>query len=165
MVELSNQAVDIELLWGAEIQVLEAQLYDAKATPTVQWTLLDAFFLKHLRIPSIWQATRYVAERLQAEGGQLAIGTIGYEMGYSTRTLDRYFRDVYGYSPKWYGRLVRFQRATALLQQRTTHPLADIALACGFYDQSHLTREFSDLAGISPFAYRKEVSETVGTPL
>jgi AraC-like DNA-binding protein len=33
--------------------------------------------------------------------------------------------------------------------------LADIALACGFADQSHFTRTFTRVFGISPGAWRK----------
>lgn len=159
--EVTNQALDIAWLWGDAIQTLEGQLYEAKATPATQWTLLDAFFLKQLALPSSWQAARYVAARLEATGGQVAIGSIAREMGYSVRTLDRYFQAIYGYGPKWYGRLLRFHRALHWLEQSATHSLADIAVACGFYDQSHLTRDFSDLAAISPVAYRKEANETI----
>jgi AraC-like DNA-binding protein len=161
MYEVTNQAIDIQWVWGEAIQTLEGQLYDAKATPATQWALLDAFFLKQLALPAPWQAARYAAKRLEAAGGQSAIGPIAQEMGYSIRTLDRYFRAVYGYGPKWYGRLLRFHRALHWLEQFPTHPLVDIAVACGFYDQSHLTREFSDLAALSPVAYRKEANETV----
>jgi AraC-like DNA-binding protein len=38
-------------------------------------------------------------------------------------------------------------------------PLSDVALACGFYDQSHLTRVFTRLAGTSPGAWRRVLDE------
>ena len=34
-------------------------------------------------------------------------------------------------------------------------PLADVALACGFADQSHLTRTFRRLEGMTPAAFRR----------
>jgi AraC family transcriptional regulator len=37
--------------------------------------------------------------------------------------------------------------------------LADVALACGFGDQSHLTRVFTRLVGTSPGAWRRVLDE------
>jgi AraC-like DNA-binding protein len=37
--------------------------------------------------------------------------------------------------------------------------LSDVALACGFTDQSHLTRIFSRLVGITPGAWRRVLDE------
>jgi hypothetical protein len=37
--------------------------------------------------------------------------------------------------------------------------LSEVALACGFADQSHLTRVFTRIVGISPGAWRRAVAE------
>jgi AraC-like DNA-binding protein len=50
----------------------------------------------------------------------------------------------------------RIDRAKALLRGSEA-PLAEIADACGFSDQSHLTRVFRSLTGTSPGAWRREV--------
>ena len=58
-------------------------------------------------------------------------------------------------APKLLARILRFQRAVGLMEQ----PLgwAEIALACGYYDQAHLIRDFKQFAGSSPseFARRR----------
>jgi AraC family transcriptional regulator len=36
----------------------------------------------------------------------------------------------------------------------TDLPLSDIALAAGFFDQSHLTRHLREFAGVTPAEYR-----------
>jgi AraC family transcriptional regulator len=38
-------------------------------------------------------------------------------------------------------------------------PIVEIAVACGFADQSHLTRVFSKALGISPAAWRRQRSD------
>ena len=37
----------------------------------------------------------------------------------------------------------------------TDAPVGEIALECGFYDQSHFTRTFSRAMGLNPLAYRR----------
>jgi AraC-like DNA-binding protein len=49
----------------------------------------------------------------------------------------------------------RVKRAKVLLHETST-PIAEIALTCGFADQSHLTRVFSKTFGISPGAWRRQ---------
>jgi AraC family transcriptional regulator len=49
----------------------------------------------------------------------------------------------------------RGNRAKALLRE-TSMPIADIAVTCGFADQSHLTRVFSKAFRISPGAWRRQ---------
>ena len=64
------------------------------------------------------------------------------------------FRHQLGVSPKAYARLLRFEHARALLSQpERPRTLADVAMEAGFYDQSHLTRDFVALAGMTPGAY------------
>ncbi|MGO8883630.1 MAG: helix-turn-helix domain-containing protein [Streptosporangiaceae bacterium] len=59
-----------------------------------------------------------------------------------------------GLTPKAAARVVRFDRARRLLQQRALRPaqpvLARLAADCGYYDQAHLAREFRALAGCPP---------------
>ena len=57
-------------------------------------------------------------------------------------------------SPKAYARLLRFEHASALLERASppSRTLADVAMEAGYYDQSHLTRDFVALAGMTPGA-------------
>jgi AraC-like DNA-binding protein len=49
----------------------------------------------------------------------------------------------------------RARRAKELLE-RTKIPISDIALECGFADQSHLTRVFTRVFQLSPAAWRRQ---------
>ena len=65
--------------------------------------------------------------------------------------LLRVFRDVVGLPPHTYLTQVRVRRARQLLQA-SLRP-AEVALAVGFSDQSHLTRHFKALVGVTPARY------------
>lgn len=71
--------------------------------------------------------------------------------GRSERQARRLFTLAVGYGPATYRRILRFQRAIALAPATTT--LADLAVAAGYADQPHLTRECRALTGLTPGAY------------
>jgi AraC family transcriptional regulator len=65
----------------------------------------------------------------------------------------RLFRRCFGASITEHAQTHCVRRALARLG-RTDHTLSDIALAAGFYDQSHMTRVFRRVTGITPGAHR-----------
>ncbi|WP_164019748.1 helix-turn-helix transcriptional regulator [Pyxidicoccus trucidator] len=69
--------------------------------------------------------------------------------------LVRAFRDQLGQTPQVYLRSLRVREAQRQLVAGL--PLAEVALACGFADQSHLTKQFTRTLGITPGDYRTAV--------
>jgi AraC-like DNA-binding protein len=63
-------------------------------------------------------------------------------------TLSRQFREVFATSPHRFLIMRRLDRARQLITQGL--PLAEIAAAAGFADQSHLTRHFKKCFGVTP---------------
>jgi transcriptional regulator GlxA family with amidase domain len=82
----------------------------------------------------------------------MPIEQIAREIGWSRRHFSQRFRDEVGLTPKSAARVFRFERACGLIKDQRPS-LADVALACGYYDQAHMTREWNTLAGCSPSAW------------
>jgi AraC-like DNA-binding protein len=92
----------------------------------------------------------YVWRRMISSGGALRIGALAAEVGWSRRHLGARFAAEFGLTPKDAVRVVRFDRARWLLRGPHRPTLADVAAACGYYDQPHLAREWRQLAGVAP---------------
>jgi AraC-type DNA-binding domain-containing proteins len=60
----------------------------------------------------------------------------------SYKQFKRIFSEYVGLNPQEFIRIVRFQRAVSLLSKNTDINFTQLAYECGFYDQSHLIREF-----------------------
>lgn len=63
------------------------------------------------------------------------------------------FRDCAGLSPKRYARVLRFKRLLQALAASPRPDWAQLALAAGYFDQSHLIRDFREFTGVAPRAY------------
>lgn len=101
---------------------------------------------------------RRAAERLQDDWlAPPGLAELARDAGVSPDHLTRRFRAAFGLTPGDFLRQRRIDEAVRLMQA-TTNSLADIALACGFADQSHFGRVFKRLHGISPDAYRNRSS-------
>lgn len=163
MTEVGNQTVDVGLVWGGATRELEGRLYEA-ADSDVAVALLDTFFLKRLHPALPYQLTRRMAGQIEAGGSGLSIQSLSRESGYSIRTIDRLFRQYYGMTPKFYARIVRFQRALGLLSRQPELPLTQIAIQCGYYDHAHFTHQFTAFTGSPPDSYRKVLQARLPTP-
>ena len=71
--------------------------------------------------------------------------------------LIRVFRETVGIPPHAYLRQVRIKHAKDMLA--SGQPIAEVAIATGFTDQSHLTRWFKRLWGFTPGQYRNSVQD------
>lgn len=69
------------------------------------------------------------------------------------KQFGRVFTDYVGATPKEFIRIVRMQRALSMLQQEVTTPFAQVACECGFFDQSHMIKEFKIFSGYTPAEY------------
>ncbi len=88
---------------------------------------------------------------LASSHGQMPIDTLARGVGYSRQHLARRFREEFGLGPKLAARIIRFERANLMLRATPSYvSLAELAATCGYADQSHLTRDFTALAGCSP---------------
>jgi transcriptional regulator GlxA family with amidase domain len=79
----------------------------------------------------------------------------------SVRAFERKFRSSFHLTPQRYLRKLRLRMASRALVY-TGQPLADVALSCGFVDQSHFTREFRREFGRTPRHYRAHYARGAG---
>jgi AraC-like DNA-binding protein len=114
--------------------------------------LLDAWLARLVRG---WPA-RDVSAAVTAitrDRGAIDLAALAGDAGVSLRHLERRFLADVGMPPKTFARLVRLQ--SALRRIAAGGSLADVAFACGYYDQPHMTRDFNRLAETSPAAWRQ----------
>jgi AraC-like DNA-binding protein len=88
--------------------------------------------------------------------GDVPLATVARECGLSLTSFSRAFRKSVGVPPYRWLIQQRIASAKRLLRDDPMS-LAEIALACGFSDQSHFTRFFSAAVGVSPGAWRRSV--------
>ena len=82
-----------------------------------------------------------------------AISEIADGIGISSRRFIQLFSDQVGLTPKVFCRVRRFQQALHKVNGGGAIDWADLAAACGYFDQAHFIHDFRAFAGITPTAY------------
>ncbi|MGH2714631.1 MAG: helix-turn-helix domain-containing protein [Thermoleophilaceae bacterium] len=157
MDELSHRVVTLEELFGRGGTLFREALSEAPGWAE-RFEVVDEFLLTlldHARSP-VPSVTRALG-RLRESGGTVPVGVIAAEIGCSRRHLISRFREQVGVTPKLLARILRFERVVSLVDARTEMGWAEIARACGYYDQAHMIRDFNQFAGGPPneFARRR----------
>lgn len=148
--ELSDLTVPAdEVIPGAK--GLFDRLHDVAAFRDRRGILVD-WLERSIRPPERLASIEHACLLIGGSADMAAIDRAARAVGYTSRHLRRVFREFVGTAPGEYMRLRRFN--SALLQMRSARNLTDIALAAGYYDQAHFCRDFKDLAGLTPGAYR-----------
>ena len=151
----TNCETSLEDLWGRAASNLRNDLREA-TTPDQKFDLLD-FALRHRlsesktphRIPTV----DFALTHLHQSPGTTTIAELTRTTGLSSRRLSQLFREQIGVSPKLYCRIQRFQQAVQQMHQGVDVPWVELALTCGYYDQSHFANDFHAFSGLSPTAY------------
>jgi AraC-like DNA-binding protein len=148
--DLANRVVALEDVLGRAAGQLTVELYDAPNW-AARFDILDREVQRRVSAARTPPASvGWTLKRLMDHHGQVSIGRLSEEVGWSHKHLIAQFTEEIGLTPKVLARVLRFGRAADRLRRTNGGHLADIAYACGYYDQAHFTRDFRAFAGVTP---------------
>lgn len=101
--------------------------------------------------PKIQKIVAYINDNISKE---LLVSELSEQAGFSLYYFIRCFKKELGLTPKEYLIQQRIKKATLLIQNKNQLALNQIALECGFYDQSHMNKYFKAYKGLTPSVYQ-----------
>ena len=105
--------------------------------------------------------TQYLIAESMRKNGNIKIGDLEKEIGYSSRNIYRIFLNDTGVGLKLFSRFLRMQIAINMISHGRHVSLTSIATELGFSDQSHFIKDFKSLTGISPRKMKSQLSDNV----
>ncbi|MFC4212374.1 helix-turn-helix domain-containing protein [Pedobacter lithocola] len=153
MYELYDQAFDATLVLGSAIAEVNEQLQEVQ-TPLEMKTIVENFLLKKLSYAPVLPWEHAMREQLQR---RLSIENAASVACLSIRQFERRSKEIMGYSPKMFSRLVRFSQAYRLKEQNPGLSWTSIAYSSGYYDQMHMIRDFKAFTDGLPRDLTKQI--------
>lgn len=157
--EITNRRIELSL---AGILFDTAFIEHLQETESVQLKLkyLNAYLVSRL-------AKFYTPDRqIQAAVSLIKDNTAGLSIKQlasvcclGERQLERRFSAAIGISPKQFSSVMRFEYARSYLKAHPSESLQEVAWQCGYYDHSHLFKEFQHLGKIYPSELRNKAKD------
>jgi AraC-like DNA-binding protein len=148
--DVTGEFVELDALFGPTATLRERLSLAPDDIARVR--LLETWLASHVHATPQGDVSATV-DAILANGGTVDLQALATDAGISLRQLERRFLTDVGMPPKVFARIVRLQ--AALTRIAAGQSLADVAHACGYYDQPHMTRDFSRLAETSPSAWQQ----------
>ena len=151
--ELADTHVDLATLWGSSADRLRQRLCEA-GTSAERFQLLQEALLGRLCY-GVEQhyAVSAALEIFWKNQAGLTVRNAAKYLGLSERRFIQVFKTEVGMTPKLFSRIQRFQQTRTFIQQNPTPNWAGLAVDLGYFDQSHLIREFLEFSGLTPTDY------------
>ena len=149
----SNQNISLEDVWGTPARGLRDRLRETPS-PEAKFCALEDFLWRTFaaRISGN-RLVQFALDRFGQDSAVARVREVARETGWSMRYFSQIFRENVGLSPKVWCRIQRFQRAVRQLHSGADVAWAELALDCGYYDQSHFANEFRAFSGIDATSY------------
>ena len=151
--ELCNTHVGLDTLWGRAAAELRERLL-AAPTPDAKFRILEQTLLAQLARPLAQNpAVAFALQVLHAAPHTGTIADITTQISLSPRRFFDLFTAQVGLTPKRFCRIRRFQAALRCIHTGRSVDWPNLALTCGYFDQSHFINDFRDFSGLTPTAY------------
>ena len=151
--ELGEQRADLRDLMPCE-EILERLSQTESFTQRVG--TIRNFALTHLTDEDYQpDFVEYSELKLCQALGNMRLESLEEYTGYTGRYCRERFKGDLGISIKRYSNIIRVQNALRMLSRTDAPELADVVFENGYFDQSHLNREFRMYIGDSPTHYRR----------
>jgi AraC-like DNA-binding protein len=93
--------------------------------------------------------------------GNIAVNEVAEKLGVSQRSLEKWFLEKVGLSPKFYARIKRFSVLSNIVAHKEKVDWQEVLVEAGFHDQSHLIKEYLDFNKMNPSTYHEKHTEAI----
>jgi len=153
------------------LEVLEDKDMFDKITSSKDFNYqIQVFLDKYLKFYEYSQMTskykdlkKFMMKSIMETAGQIKVNELAEVTGYSARYINKTFSQEFGLSPKVFCKMMRFQYLLSNLndfeKDMFDSNLAQISTDLGYYDQSHMIKDFYEFTNTTPTKYINSLQE------
>lgn len=98
-----------------------------------------------------------VIDAIMTDGSIVKVDDLVARFNLSKRSLQRFFKQYVGVSPKWVIQRYRLHEAAEKLARGEVRDWTALALALGYFDQAHFIKDFKSIVGKTPGEYLRQL--------
>ena len=159
-IELNNQYFDAEMIFGKELKLLNERLSGVEDFAIIE-VLVEEFLI------SLVSKNKYDIRPVDKVGivmlnniNSYSLDWLAREACLSLKQFERNFNERIGINPKYFARIVRFDKAFRMKNAFPHKDWLSIALECGYYDYQHLVRDYKEFTSMTPANFYRQDTES-----
>ncbi len=143
---------DIDTLNIADLKEVESRILEALSVQE-KIALIEQYMMQKLErtsYPSDLELLQVMTNFIFLHKGNVRLDVLIEHFNTNYKKVERLFRRYVGMSPKSYLRIIRINACIDIHKFNDTFNLTALAIDNGFFDQSHLTKEFKRVTSLTP---------------
>lgn len=155
--EYTGLSIPAQELFGSEINLFKQAILSSQYNQVEMVKLAEVFL--YSRMPEQDETLLLInrmVERIKTDSKITTVADISNIFHITVRSLQRIFKTYVGVSPKWVIKRYRLLEIADLLAKGQPQSWHQIVSELGYYDQSHLIKDFKNIVGHSPEQYIKK---------
>ena len=145
--EFTNQVTALDTFFRQAISDLQERMIAANGLRE-RIVLIEEFLLARLSVPNNFALMQEATRVIKQTNGQIIVSGLAKKLNISKRQFERVFLANVGIPPKKFGCIVRLNAAITLATD--VESLTALTYEAGYFDQSHLIRDFQPFTGLLP---------------
>jgi AraC-like DNA-binding protein len=150
--ELTNQIVALDELLGSHSLKLTEKVNTCHSFEEKVNIVSDFLISRISTQKSKYKNIELAILQMHHHTGQLTLSDLVSHSCLSQRQFERSFKELAGFSPQFYSKLIRFERALYTISDLEKN-FTQLSIELGYYDQAHFNRDFKQFTGLSPSQY------------
>lgn len=154
--EMTSQNIEITEIFGEEGAFLEEQILNCRSTQE-RIDVISQFIERRIDNLSLnVENTINTIQYLIMNDGNAKMQELLNTQFLSQRQFERNFKNLTGFSPKYFSKIVRFEKSITTAYNSQQLSLTELALHSGYFDQAHMIRDYREFTGKNPSTYFSE---------
>ena len=156
-----NRAIDACEVLGPDVAALHERLRGAP-TAAAMVRAAESFLLRRVPAAAPLHPAAIAAAAIASSGGRLSVRGAADVAGLSERHFERCFAEWVGVTPKLFARIARLNYVLRAKSRRPDLTWAAISSDAGYFDQTHLVKDFKAMTGEAPGLFLRRAAAADG---
>ncbi len=152
IIELYDQTIPARYIQKDAIDKVESELFESKSF-SEKVCIIENYLAQQLIKNQREHDGVRISESISIinqTSGIVSVEALASRACLSRKQYERIFKSCIGISPKRFLKIIRFQNAIFRMQLNSKASLTNLTHECGYYDQSHMIKDFKYLTGMTP---------------